>query len=36
MHHGPVAAANAVRHALRVYVRGMPITPDASAAAMSP
>jgi len=35
---GPVAAAvaNAVRHALGVHVREMPITPDAIAAAMSP
>ena len=37
---GPVAAAaavaNAVRHALGVHVRAMPITPDIIAAAMSP
>ena len=32
----PVAPANAVRYALGVHVREMPITLDAIAAAMSP
>ena len=31
-----VAVANAVRHALGVHVRAMPITPDTIAAGMSP